>query len=205
MPCVALPTTIDNNVPGTERTLGFDSACNHACAAIDGVRATAHALPDRLFMVETLGGDTGFLALAAAHAAGAHAVLLPEYDYDDGWLAARLRAAVTRAGYALLVLSEGARGARTLADDLPRWTGIRVRDTRLGHAQRGARPSHLDRALAADMARLAHRALREGLASGAVVVREGRVRLHEGTLAGLPSPSPDRALYDAINGLDGAP
>ncbi len=202
IPVIGLPTTIDNNVPGTERTLGFDSACNYAYAAIDAIHATAHALPGRIFMVETLGGDTGFIALAVAHGASAHAVLLPEFEYDDAWLSARLRDAVAREDYALLVLSEGARGARTLADDIPRWTGIRVRDTRLGHAQRGAAPSHIDRALAADMARVAHGALSDGAMAGVVVVRGSRVQLHEGALDSSPAPIPDRALYNFINGLE---
>ena len=70
--CVGIPTTIDNDVSGTELTLGFDSACNYAYQAIDGVIATAHALPGRIFMVETLGGDTGYLALEVAYGAGAH-------------------------------------------------------------------------------------------------------------------------------------
>jgi 6-phosphofructokinase 1 len=63
IPCIGLPTTIDNDIPGTERTLGFDSACNYAYSTIDGIIATAHALAGRIFMVETLGGYSGFLAM----------------------------------------------------------------------------------------------------------------------------------------------
>lgn len=202
VPCIGLPTTIDNDVPGTERTLGFDSACNYAYQAIDGALATGRALPGRIFMIETLGGHTGMLALAVAQGAGAHAVLVPEYRYDDAWLARRLVDAVHRDGYALLVLSEGVAASRTLADDIPGWTGIRVRDTRLGHSQRGARPSHIDRWLAAEMARLAHRALRDGALRGMVVVRGGEAALYEGGLDGFPAQVPDRAVYDFINGID---
>ena len=202
VPCISVPTTIDNNVPGTEQSLGFDSACNYAYQAIDGVVATGHALPGRIFMVETLGGDTGFLALAVAQGAGAHAVLVPEFTYSDDALSARLVASVARYGYALLVLSEGVPAARALADDIPRWTQMRVRDTRLGHAQRGGRASHGDRVLAAQSAHLAYHALRDGLSAGTVVVRDGRVMMHPRTLEGLPAPAPDRALYERINGLD---
>jgi 6-phosphofructokinase 1 len=200
IPSIGLPTTIDNDVPGTEMTLGFDSACNYAYQAVDGVIATAHALPGRIFMLETLGGNNGNLALAVAAGANADAVLLPEYSYDENWLGTRLKSAVEAHGYALLVLCEGVRGARTLADDIPKWSGIRVRDTRLGHAQRGGMVTHSDRILASEMARLAHEGLRQGIMAGTVVVKNGQTRLHEGHLAGAPR-MPDRDLYNRINGL----
>jgi len=199
--CISLPTTIDNDVPGTERTLGYDSASNYAYPAIEGILATGRALPGRIFIVETLGGSTGFLALAIAHGAGAHAALLPEYPYDDTWLAERLQSAVRDDGYALIVLSEGLPTKAALMTDIPQWTGIRVRDTRLGHAQRGGPPTHMDRALAADMARTAFDALHSGVQVGAVIVRGERVLLHDGTLTGLPAREPDIALYQRVNGL----
>jgi len=200
IPCIGLPTTIDNDIAGTEQTLGFDSACNYAYQAVDGILATGHALHQRIFILETLGGHTGFLALEVAWGAGAHAVLVPEYPYDNDWLAERLTRMVNRHGYALLVLSEGVSASRTLAEDIFKWTNIRVRDTRLGHAQRGAKPSHGDRALAAYMARLAHQALHDGIQTGTVVVRQGRPLLHEGLLQGYPPRLPARDLYDQING-----
>jgi 6-phosphofructokinase 1 len=199
--CVGLPVTIDNDVPGTERTLGFDSACNFAYQAVDGVQATARALPGRIFMMETLGGNTGFLALAIGHGAGAHAVLLPEYEYTDEWLSKRLMDSIKNEGHALLVLSEGVKASRTLADEIPKWTGIRMRDIRLGHAQRGGVPTHLDRVLAAEMAQIAYQALSEGCPIGVVVVRQGSTILHEGTLENIAIPLPDLALYKHVNGL----
>jgi 6-phosphofructokinase 1 len=201
IPCIGLPTTIDNDVPGTERTLGHDSACNYAYPAIEGILATGRALPGRIFIVETLGGNTGFLALAIAHGAGAHAALLPEYPYNDAWLAERLTNAVRDDGYALIVLSEGMPTKSALMNDIPQWTGIRVRDTRLGHAQRGGPPSHIDRALAADMARMAFDALHSGVQTGTIVVRGDRVLLQDGVLTGLPAREPDVVLYQRVNGL----
>ena len=88
---IALPTTIDNDVAGTEYTLGHDSACNFAIQAVDGIRATANALPGRIFLLETLGAPSGHLALSVAQASGAQAVLLPEYDFERDWLAERLK------------------------------------------------------------------------------------------------------------------
>jgi 6-phosphofructokinase 1 len=198
--CIGIPTTIDNDVPGTEISLGFDSACNDAYHAIDGVLATGHALNGRMFMVETLGGTCGRLALAVGHGAGAHAVLVPEYDYDESWLADRLMVALSKAGFALLVLCEGAKGARTLADTLPQRTGVRMRDVRLGHAQRGAAPSHRDRVLAAQMAQIAASSFAGGGANGIILVRDGIPCLHNGELPEA-NTLPDRVLYNAINGL----
>ncbi|MCA0457662.1 MAG: 6-phosphofructokinase [Chloroflexi bacterium] len=201
IPCIGLPTTIDNDVPGTEMTLGFDSACNFAYHAIDGAQATAHALRGRIFLVETLGGTCGNLALAVAHGAGAHAVILPEYPYDDAWLAGRITHALETYGYAMVVICEGARGARTLMDDIPKWTGTRVRDIRLGHAQRGGVASHRDRVLAADMAQAAYTALKGGTQMGIACVAGGKLSVHEGVLENIAPTPPDPSLYNRINGL----
>lgn len=200
--CIGLPTTIDNDVPGTDLTLGFDSACNFAYHAIDGALATGRALPGRIFMVETLGGFSGMIALDVAFGAGAHAVLVPEYAYDDEWLAGRLLDAAQRDGYALLVLSEGVAASRTLFDDIFGWTNIRVRDIRLGHAQRGGTPTHRDRSLAAQMARLSFEALNADVTRGTVVVRDGQTLLHDGALDGFPARLPDVDRYNFINGFD---
>jgi len=199
IPCVAVPTTIDNDVVGTEYTLGFDSACNYAYQAIDGITATATALGGRLFMVETLGGNTGYLALAIAQGGGAHAVLVPEYAYDDAWLTARLQRAAESLGYALLVLSEGVAQARTLADTLPARVGIRVRDVRLGHAQRGGTPTHKDRVFARVAADIAFESLRDG--HSGVIVQQGGQIVRVPTLPQSERAAPDRALYLHINGL----
>ncbi len=198
---IGLPTTIDNDVAGTELTLGFDSACNFAHAAIDGIRATGHALPGRIFTLETLGGNTGFLALEVAHAAGADVVVLPEYDYDPAQIAARLAAAVERQGQALLVYGEGVPGVSTLLNAIPDLTGIRVRDTRLGHAQRGSAVSHRDRWLAMEMMTFALDALHSGTRGGVTVVRGGQVMLHASALDPQARKLPDLAQYQRINGL----
>ncbi|MCY4019080.1 MAG: 6-phosphofructokinase [Chloroflexi bacterium] len=199
--CIALPTTIDNDVPGTDYTLGHDSACNYAWQTIEGIRATANALPGRIFLVETLGGDSGCLALAIAYACGADAVLLPEYDFGMDWLAQRLKLAVARRGYALLLLSEGVKAAERLTNELPKITGIRVRLTRLGHAQRGAPASHIDRQRAVDMSRIAYDAFKRGARVGIVVSRDGALALQEGGATGAGKPAPDYQQYAFVNGL----
>ncbi len=200
-PCVALPTTIDNDVAGTDYTLGHDSACNFALAAVEGIRATAGALPGRIFMLETLGGHTGYLALAIAYASGADAVLLPEYGFDLDWLAGRLRRVVEGAGYALVVLCEFVPGIERLVEEIPRRSGIRLRYSALGHAQRGAEASHYDRRVAREMSRLAWRALKDGLRLGAVALRDGQLSLRQGVMPLEDKAPPDYSRYARVNGL----
>lgn len=199
--CVALPTTIDNDVAGTEYTLGHDSACNFAYHAIEGVLATAHALPGRIFMVETLGGHTGYIALEVAAGAGAQAVLVPEIEASLEWFAERLKDVIEVESYALAVLSEGVDFIPQLAEAIPRLTGIRLRYTKLGHAQRGGSVSHRDRVMALEMSQIAHKALTEGIQIGTVIVRDAQTQLFEGALSGETKAPPDYARYAQINGL----
>jgi len=199
--CLSIPCTIDNDVPGTDRSLGFDSACNRAIALADGIKDTAQALLGRIFMLETLGGDTGFIALAVAEAAHADLVLLPEYPLDQDYAAQRLRAAVEARGYALAVAGEGAGDVHGLSIYLAEAAGHRVRLSSLGHAQRGGAPSFLDRWLARRFGEMAVDALLAGQ-QGSITACRGYetvlVPLDE-VLAG--EKRPNRAAFEAINGL----
>ena len=199
--CIVLPTTIDNDVAGTDYTLGHDSACNYAIPAVAAIRATAHALPGRIFLLETLGAPTGHLALAIAYASGAHLALLPEYPLDLNWLAQRLREIVARDRHALVVASEAYPDVDRLVEEIPRRTGIRLRYTALGHAQRGADVSHWDRRVARDMSRVAWRAFQDGNVSGTVLWRAGAAMLRQGSPPAEHKPPPDRRLYEYINQL----
>ena len=127
--------------------------------------------------------------------------MLPEYDFGLDWLAQRLKTAVARRGYALLVLSEGATAAERLADEIPNLTGIRVRLTRLGHAQRGAAVSHLDLQRAVDMSRIAHAAFKRGVRAGTVVSRDGVLTLQGGVATEAAKPAPDYHQYAFVYGL----
>lgn len=147
-PLIAIPCTIDNDVPHTERTLGFDSACNRALPLVDAIRDTATALAGRIFVVETLGGTTGHLALAIAYATHADAVCVPEISFEVREIGQRLSAAVARHDYGLCVVSEGIGETPRFCTDLAEAAGHRVRLTALGHAQRGGPPSFFDRWLA---------------------------------------------------------
>lgn len=201
IPCVAIPTTIDNDVAGTDYTLGFDSACNFAYHVIDGIRATGTALTGRIFALETLGGNTGYLALEIAYSTGADVVLLPEYAWDEAWIGARLKSAVEQAGQALMVFSEGIPDKEDLLSRIPDIAGSRIRISRLGHAQRGGQPSHRDRKFAAEISQLAYHAQENQIASASILVKNATPFLHEGSMAGFPDKKPDFDLYCAMNGL----
>ncbi len=198
---IVLPTTIDNDVAGADYTLGHDSACNFALGVVNGIRATAHALPGRIFLLETLGAPTGHLALAIAYASGADLALLPEYPLGLDWLCERLTEIVARQGLALVVLSEAYPDIDRLVEEIPRRNGIRLRYTALGHAQRGADVSHWDRCVARDMSRVAWRAFKHGIGSGTVLWREGAALLHQGSLTSELKPPPDRRQFEFINQL----
>jgi len=201
IPCIGLPTTIDNDVADTDYTLGHDSACNFAFHAIDSALATAHALPGRIFIIETLGGKTGFLAQAIAFSAGAQAVAIPEYEMRLEWFAERLKTNTAQYGYGLAVICEGVSFVPQLEEAIPRLTGLRLRYVKLGHAQRGGEVSHFDRTVAHTMGKLAYYGFKDNVQIGTVIAKEGQFSLHEGALSGDVKPPPNRKIYTFINEL----
>src|SRR6266536_3402653 len=173
---VGVPATIDNDVPGTGLTIGHDSAVNYGVRAIDDLRMTATAMPGRAFVVQPLGGYSGNLARAVAAAIGVVDLIVPETPPDLDAVAARIRE-LTPGGHVIVVMCEGAGNAVALADDLGNRSGMRVHVTILGHSQRGATPTAIDRTLG----RAAGSAAVDALAAG----RSGLVTLSASTESGL--------------------
>ncbi|MHB0879244.1 MAG: 6-phosphofructokinase [Anaerolineae bacterium] len=199
--CVSIPCTIDNDVALTDRTLGFDSACNRAVALVDGIRDTGQALHGRMFVLETLGGDTGYIALAVAEAGHADAVLVPEFPVAIDHVAARMGDAVARQGYALAVASEGAGDVHAMAAQIAGASGHRVRLTSLGHAQRGGAPTFLDRWLAARFAATAVSALLSGPCACVTVCHGYDFALAPLADVAAGTKAPDRDAFARLNGL----
>ncbi|MBK9797002.1 MAG: 6-phosphofructokinase [Holophagaceae bacterium] len=146
--CAGIPGTIDNDLPGTERTLGFDTALNTAVEAIDRIRDTASS-HGRLFLVEVMGRASGMLAVHTALACGAEAVLYPESP-DDSYeaLVSRLNSNWLRGKRSsIVVVAEGDTTGRAMAvgERLKRDHGLDLRVVVLGHVQRGGSPSAIDR------------------------------------------------------------
>lgn len=148
VPCVGIPGTIDNDLPGTDRTLGFDTALNTAVEAIDRIRDTASS-HGRLFLVEVMGRSSGMLAVHTALACGAEAVLYPESpDGSYQALVTRLNANWLRGKRSSIVVvaeGDGLGSAVAVGDRLRRDYGLDLRVVVLGHIQRGGSPSALDR------------------------------------------------------------
>lgn len=151
-PVVGVASTIDNDLCGSEITIGVDTALNVALEAIDRLKVTA-ASHERAFLVEVMGRHCGYLALMSGIAGGAECIVLPEVDTDPQILACELRAAYERGKtHAIVVVAEG---ARYNAEELTRYfkehhdrTGFELRVTKLGHIQRGGTPGAFDRLLA---------------------------------------------------------
>ncbi|NUQ16304.1 MAG: ATP-dependent 6-phosphofructokinase [Flavobacteriales bacterium] len=150
VPCVGVPKTIDNDLAGTDRTIGFDTACNTAMEAIDRLRDTASS-HERLFFVEVMGRDAGFIALRTAIAGGAEYAMVPEAHQDIDDVVRVLTQGAQGKGSSIVVVAEGDEqgGAFAIAQRVKeRAPQFDIRVSVLGHLQRGGSPTVADRVLA---------------------------------------------------------
>lgn len=179
---VGCPGTIDNDLFGTDETIGFDTALNTALESIDKIRDTADA-HERLFLIEVMGRDTGFIALACGIGGGAELVLVPEMLNDVGAIKERIFSLMaSQSRSSIVVVAEGGelggahRIAQSLRDD-PAFDRIDTRVSVLGHIQRGGSPTARDRVLASRLGSAAVEALLEGHSGVMVGVVNGDVKL----------------------------
>lgn len=148
LPAVGVPGTIDNDINGTDATIGFDTAVNTCLDAIRKIRDTATS-HDRTFVMEVMGRDSGWIALAAGLAGGAESILIPEVKVNMEEVIARLKRGAERGKrHSLIIVAEGAGHGFTVADEIKAQTGFDTRVTVLGHIQRGGAPSAVDAMLA---------------------------------------------------------
>ncbi len=165
-PVIGIPATIDNDIRGTDYTIGFDTAANTAMEAIDKIRDTASS-HDRLFFIEVMGRDAGFLATYAGLAGGAEDILIPEKNRGIDTLVQSLKRS-KRSGKtsSIVVVAEGEKSgknvfeiAKYVEEHLQEYE---VRVVIIGHIQRGGCPSVFDRVLASRMGVMAVEALADG-------------------------------------------
>ena len=165
IPCVGLPGTIDNDLYGTDTTIGYDTALNTILDAVDKIRDTATS-HERLFFVEVMGRDAGFLALNGAIAAGAEAAIIPEFSTEVDQLEEFIKQGFRKSKNSSIVLvaeSELTGGAMHYAERVKNeYPEYDVRVTILGHLQRGGRPTAHDRIIASRMGVASIQALLEG-------------------------------------------
>ena len=165
VPVIGIPGTIDNDLSGTDFTIGYDTACNTALDAIDKIRDTASS-HERLFFVEVMGRDAGFIALNAAISGGAVAMIVPEHNWSIEALINRLKkGAANQKASNVVIVAEGCHLgssyeiAEKVKEQIPEYD---IRVSVLGHMQRGGSPTNLDRVLASRMGVAAVEGLREG-------------------------------------------
>jgi 6-phosphofructokinase 1 len=163
---IGIPSTIDNDLFGTDITIGCDTAINVTLDAIDHLRTTGSS-HNRAFLVETMGRDCGYLAIMAGLAGGAEVISTPEFEVPASEIAHRLRAAFERGKtHAIVVIAEGVKenATKILAyfDSQKERTGFELRATTLGHVVRGAPPSAFDRLLATRLGVSAVKSLTNG-------------------------------------------
>ncbi|MDQ0270096.1 6-phosphofructokinase [Cytobacillus purgationiresistens] len=147
-PCVGVPGTIDNDISGTQYTIGFDTALNTVIDAIDKIRDTATS-HERTFIIEVMGRDAGDIALWAGLAGGAETILIPEVGYDMNEIAARLQKGLERGKkHSVIIVAEGVCSGVEFAKQVEAATNFETRVSVLGHMQRGGSPTAFDRVLA---------------------------------------------------------
>lgn len=154
-PVIGIASTIDNDLYGSDQTIGVDTALNIAVEAIDSIKITASS-HHRVFAIEVMGRDCGYLALMAGIAGGAEVIIIPEIDINLEDIAAELHQAYEKGKpHAIIVVAEGAKfNAAALAEyftDDKQWPGFELRTTVLGYVQRGATPTVYDRLLATQL------------------------------------------------------
>lgn len=177
---VCVPGTIDNDLYGSDFTLGYDTAINTVIEAIDKIRDTADS-HDRLFFIEVMGRDSGCIALRSAVASGADAVLLPEQETSLKELIKKLKNGVTtKKSSSIVIVSEGNKygGAYDIAKAIKRkFTHYDTKVTVLGHLQRGGSPSAADRILGSRLGFAAVNALINGETMKMVGLRGNEIKL----------------------------
>jgi 6-phosphofructokinase 1 len=162
LPVVGVPATIDNDIPGTDRSIGYDTALNIAVDAVDKIKDTASS-HGRIFVIEVMGRHYGLLAAQVAMATGAEETLVPEIPYDIDEICQGIETAYSKGKYhALIIVAEGAGRASQISYDVKSRLNRSVRMVVLGHIQRGGAPTAFDRILATRMSHHAAELLMDG-------------------------------------------
>ncbi len=162
VPIIGIPGTIDNDIGGTQYTIGCDTAMNVALDAIDKVRDTADS-HERIFVIEVMGRSNGYIAACVGLAAGAEAILVPEVPFNLVSIFDRMKVGIARGKRScIIVCAEGAAKAADVANFAEHYLNADVRYAVLGHIQRGGAPSTRDRIAASRFGELAVKLLLEG-------------------------------------------
>ena len=175
IPCIGIPGTIDNDIPSTEYTIGFDTAMNTVVEMVDKLRDTACS-HERCSVVEVMGHGAGDIALQSGLAVGATAIIVPEIGFDlQNVIDKILETQKNGRNHFIIVVSEGLCDATQLAKLLQEATGIETRATILGHIQRGGNPTLRDRVVASKMGYAAVELLSKGVGNRVIGLKDNKI------------------------------
>lgn len=165
---IGVPGTIDNDIFGTDYTIGFDTALNTIIDSIDKIRDTATS-HERTFIIEVMGRNAGDLALWSGVAGGAETILIPESPMDIKEVAERIQTGMDRGKkHSIIVVAEGVMSAQECGKELRNYINVDTRESVLGHIQRGGKPSGRDRVLASRLGAFAVELITSGESGYAV-------------------------------------
>jgi len=175
VPCIGIPASIDNDINGIDTTIGADTAINTALFGIDNIRDTATSM-ERIFVVEVMGRDSGYIALQVALAGGCEDVIIPEKKINLETICHSIVEGNIRGKISwIIVVAEGAGKAEDIAKKITDMTSLETRAVVLGHIQRGGRPTAFSRKLAAMFGQAAVEYLLKGEMDKTVGTRDGEV------------------------------
>ncbi len=201
MPCIGIPASIDNDINGIDVTIGSDTAINTALAAIDNIRDTATSM-ERIFVVEVMGRESGYIALQVALAGGCEDVIIPERKFDLEEICHNIVNGNIRGKVSwIIVVTEGAGSAFDIANKITEMTSLETRPVVLGHIQRGGRPSAFSRTQAATLGEAAVGCLLKGESDKAVSVNDGKIVLVDFEFAITKKKTNVESLYNLIKVL----
>ncbi|WP_188206405.1 6-phosphofructokinase [Alkalibacillus aidingensis] len=200
-PCIGVPGTIDNDIPGTDFTIGFDTALNTVIQAVDKIRDTATS-HERVYAIEVMGRDAGDLALWAGLAGGAESILIPERESSFDEVIEKIKRGHERGKrHSIIMVAEGVGSAVDYADQINEKLDLSTRVTVLGHTQRGGSPTATDRVLASRLGAFAVDLLINGK-QGRMVGIENNQLIHHDIIEALEQQhNIDDGLYQLSNQL----
>ncbi|MCB1223025.1 MAG: ATP-dependent 6-phosphofructokinase, partial [Mesotoga sp.] len=176
IPVIGLPGTIDNDIAMTDMCIGVDTCLNTCVETIQKLKDTASS-HERAFVVEVMGRNSGYVALASGMAVGAEAIIVPELPVDYEAIAEKIWNERKRGKInCIIVVAEGASSAYTVARHVEHRIGYETRITILGHIQRGGSPTAFDRVLASRMGYASVKALEEGKAGMMMSLNGGKIK-----------------------------
>ena len=174
-PCIGVPGTIDNDIPGTEFTIGFDTALNTVIDAVDKIRDTASS-HERTYVIEVMGRNAGDIALWAGLAGGAETIIIPEQNFNMDDIVAKLKRGHDRGKtHSIIIVAEGVGSGVEIGKQIEEMTSFDTRVTVLGHVQRGGSPTAFDRVLASRLGARAVELLLEGKGGRAVGIEKNEL------------------------------